>query len=183
MKSGAGQVFLVALLLLTTVMPYGRGSLVGRKATPSHIGNSGGIWVELGAGFAQPGVYHFIDGTTLCCVIKMTIEEFPESAVVRPSREGPLRSGEYLSVANKDSETIMIYRLWMSAGRRMVLAIPLELDSMSVADWQELPGIGPTLAARIEADRQKNGDFSAVQDLMRVRGIGPVRLTRLENFF
>lgn len=183
MKTGAGQVFLVALLLLTTVVQYGRGSLAVRGTPPLYVDNVDGIWVELGEGFPQPGVYHFIDGTTPRCVIKMTIEGLPNSVAPSPSGEGPLGSGEYLSVTIKDSEIIEISRKWMNAGRRMVLGVPLGLETMSLEDWQELPGIGPALASRIEADRQKNGEFSGLQDLKRVRGIGPVRLSRLEDFF
>ena len=36
-----------------------------------------------------------------------------------------------------------------------------------------LPGIGPALAARILADREENGAFASIDDLVRVSGIGP----------
>ena len=37
----------------------------------------------------------------------------------------------------------------------------------------ELPGIGPTLAARIVEYREKNGLFPTTAHLMKVEGIGP----------
>jgi competence protein ComEA len=44
----------------------------------------------------------------------------------------------------------------------------------------QLEGIGPTLAQRIIADRKQNGPFADVEDLVRVRGIGPKTIVRLK---
>lgn len=72
---------------------------------------------------------------------------------------------------------------WMPASKRMALAIPLHPQRMNQEDWQALPGIGPRLAARIEEDRQLNGDFGALEELMRVRGIGPKRINDWRSYF
>jgi len=44
---------------------------------------------------------------------------------------------------------------------------------------RELPGIGPVLAARIVETRERTGRFGSIDDLRRVRGLGPSRLDRL----
>jgi competence protein ComEA len=49
----------------------------------------------------------------------------------------------------------------------------LDLNSAGADELQLLEGIGPVLAARIIADRQKNGPYRSVNDLARVPGIGP----------
>ena len=51
----------------------------------------------------------------------------------------------------------------------------IDLNSASAEELQRLPGIGETLAAAIEADREANGPFSSPEDLMRVSGIGQKR--------
>ncbi len=81
------------------------------------------------------------------------------------------------------TENIEVKRGWMKASQRMVLRIPLQLETMTADDWLALPGIGPKLAARIEADRQKNGVCSSFRELKRVSGIGPKRLEAWEKFF
>lgn len=60
-------------------------------------------------------------------------------------------------------------------------AEPVELNSASFAELLRLPGIGPTLAERIIAYRERNGPFRSLEELLQVRGIGPKLLRRLEG--
>jgi len=55
------------------------------------------------------------------------------------------------------------------------IAIETKID-INTADWPELallPEIGPALAQRIVEDRQQRGPFASIDELDRVRGIGP----------
>ncbi len=63
-----------------------------------------------------------------------------------------------------------------SAGER------LDLNRATAADLEALPGIGPALAARIVAKRDSLRGFRTIDDLVRVRGIGPATLTRLRPY-
>ncbi|MEC7558072.1 MAG: helix-hairpin-helix domain-containing protein [Planctomycetota bacterium] len=56
----------------------------------------------------------------------------------------------------------------------------LDLNSANWAELSQLEGIGETLARRIVADREQNGRFTRVEDLQRVRGIGPRTVLRLK---
>lgn len=56
---------------------------------------------------------------------------------------------------------------------------PVDLNAASLDDLVALPGIGPATAARILEDRQARGPYRRVEDLLRVKGIGPKKLTRL----
>ena len=62
-----------------------------------------------------------------------------------------------------------------SAGER------LNINTATAAELQDLPGIGPVLANRIVAFRQENGDFTATEQLLLVKGFGEVLLDSLEN--
>lgn len=48
----------------------------------------------------------------------------------------------------------------------------VDLNLATAADLQELPGIGPVLAARIVAHREEHGSFTSVGELRQVAGIG-----------
>jgi competence protein ComEA len=51
----------------------------------------------------------------------------------------------------------------------------INLNTATAADLDRLPGIGPVLAARIVAEREKR-PFAKVEELRRVSGIGPKKL-------
>lgn len=51
----------------------------------------------------------------------------------------------------------------------------IDLNTATAAELDRLPGIGPVLAGRIVAEREKK-PFAGVDDLRRVSGIGPKKL-------
>jgi competence protein ComEA len=49
----------------------------------------------------------------------------------------------------------------------------LDLNTATATQLEELPGVGPVLAARIVAWREENGRFTSTDELREVSGIGP----------
>lgn len=56
----------------------------------------------------------------------------------------------------------------------------VNLNTASAAELEELPGIGPSTAARIVEYRQKNGSFKKIEDLLNIRGIGEKSFLKLK---
>ncbi len=57
----------------------------------------------------------------------------------------------------------------------------ININTADATTLQELPGIGPAMAGRIIAEREKAA-FSSVDDLTRVKGIGAKTLEKLRAF-
>jgi competence protein ComEA len=57
---------------------------------------------------------------------------------------------------------------------------PVNLNTATVAQLEELPGIGARTAERIVEYRQKSGGFKKVEDLMNVRGVGEKSFLKLK---
>ena len=57
----------------------------------------------------------------------------------------------------------------------------MNLNAATVAELVTLNGIGEATAAKIVADREANGPFATVDDLMRVPGIGEKKLAALRD--
>lgn len=56
---------------------------------------------------------------------------------------------------------------------------PLDLNRATAAELEALPGVGAALAERIVEWRRLHGPFRSVEELERVRGIGPALRARL----
>jgi len=50
------------------------------------------------------------------------------------------------------------------------------------AELDRLPGVGPSVARAVIAERERSGGFRQPDDLLRVRGVGPAILERIRPF-
>ena len=64
-----------------------------------------------------------------------------------------------------------------SAGKKS-LAVPVDLNTGTTSELQSISGIGPVLAAKIIAHRP----YKSVDDLLRVTGIGPKLLEKIQPY-
>lgn len=82
--------------------------------------------------------------------------------------------------------------LWAGGPRSAVRATPsgvmaaaaptdlrVDVNTASRTALEQLPGIGPSLAERIVADREAHGPFHSLAELDRVPGIGPKTIQKL----
>ena len=60
-----------------------------------------------------------------------------------------------------------------------VAARVININLASATQLEQLPGVGPATAKAIVAYREKYGAFNTVEDLLKVRGIGPAKLSEI----
>lgn len=58
----------------------------------------------------------------------------------------------------------------------------ISINSASAAQLEELPGVGPAIAGRIVEYRQANGGFKSIDEIERVKGIGPKKLESMRPY-
>jgi competence protein ComEA len=59
---------------------------------------------------------------------------------------------------------------------------PIDLNSATAAQLQQLPGIGPNTAKAIVDFRHKSGPFRRVDELLAIRGITKQRLEKIRPY-
>lgn len=69
-----------------------------------------------------------------------------------------------------------------SAAPIALRSIRIDINSADEAELGLLPEVGPALARAIVADRTAHGPFRSVEELDRVRGIGPATMRSLAPF-
>jgi competence protein ComEA len=87
---------------------------------------------------------------------------------------------------------LLLHGCWQAAirGERIEFdrAPPLQVEfqiDINQADWPEftlLPRIGETLARRIVEYRRQHGSFRTLDELQKVRGIGPKTMRRIRPY-
>ncbi len=83
--------------------------------------------------------------------------------------------------ADIDSAGSGVDNLRQSGNGGVTVSEKIDLNMAGFYDLQSLPGIGPVIAERIVAYRDSVGEFTAAEDLLKVRGIGPAKLKKLRD--
>ena len=124
------------------------------------------IIVDVAGAVTTPGVYSLPINSRVVDAIKAA---------------GGLKKGADTSDINqarilKDGEQIYVFAATTSSGgvaKRVVRKNgPVMINRATVKEFEALDGIGPVLANRIVAYRKINGPFTAIEDVMKVSGIG-----------
>ena len=66
----------------------------------------------------------------------------------------------------------------LAADEQLALGLPIDPNTAGVRELAHVPGLSRRLAQAVVQSRQAEGPFVAVEDLLRVRGIGPKRLAQ-----
>ncbi|HEX2240090.1 MAG TPA: helix-hairpin-helix domain-containing protein [Actinomycetota bacterium] len=135
------------------------------------------VLVHVAGAVRHPGLYELPAGARVADAIDMA--------------GGPRRNawldGINLAQVIADGMKIEIPRLGAAAGNVSSSASPsmgslINLNSADQAALESIPGVGPVTAAAILEHRARVGNFSAVEELLEVSGIGPATLEAIRPY-
>jgi hypothetical protein len=66
----------------------------------------------------------------------------------------------------------------LTGRERILLGLRVDVNRAGVEDLAAVPGLTRRIAVELVAERARGGPFAEMEDLLRVRGIGPARLAR-----
>jgi competence protein ComEA len=132
-----------------------------------------GLVVDVGGRVRRPGLVTLPVGARVADAVKAAGGALRERDLMQVNLAAKVADGQLLligvpGVAGADPAA--------AAGT----AGPVNLNSATVDQLDELPGIGPVLAQRIIDWRSANGGFTTVRDLDQVSGIGDAIFGELE---
>ncbi|PIE53955.1 MAG: competence protein ComEA [Dethiosulfovibrio peptidovorans] len=144
-------------------------------------------WVVYVTGAVRsPGVYHLPPDSRAYHLVESAGGLTPRADPVAVNLAAPLADGIHLHVPAKEALPGVV-GVGRSAGERAsskgrapseqpITSRPVNLNQADKTDLMALPGVGPVTAGRILDYRRKEGAFRSVDELLKVRGIGPRKL-------
>ena len=184
MRVGAGAALVLLLVgvgfavLMTAVTSHGSSAVVqpSPAASDAEPDAAGGpvIYVHILGQVRHPGLYALQDGARGVDIVAAAggFTEKADPAGINLARF--LTDGEQIVVPAK-GEVIPSGVGGPAAGGKV------NLNTADAAALDTLPRIGPALAQRILAWRDKNGPFASVEDLLDVPGIGDSTLEGMRD--
>lgn len=173
-----------AALLLVPVMMKSRTGQGSPDRAAFRVLSSGTVPVKISGDVHHPGMYMVPANSLAVSVIKMAEPIHPPKRYKADAyADLPLRSGSVVMLELLADGSHHIAVAGMTVPERMMMGLPLDISTMSEADFDRLPGIGPALAKRITEYRQNNGDSLSVKDLSKVEGIGEKKYRMILPYF
>lgn len=177
-------VLIVALIVTIPTILKSRPSAYYATPPAFSVYTSSGTMVMIDGDVRHPGIY--VIGANVMTGSAITLAEPVHNQEINGAKaiEGlPLRNGSVVHVTKKANNSLAITVGSIPAAQRMVLSIPLDIQTMNKDDFDRLPGIGPVLADRILQYRQNNGEKLKLEDLLAVSGIGEKKYNAPKKFF
>ncbi len=162
-----GVVGITALILLLASLGGTETGAVARSRTKVA---QNALFVALVGCVVRPGVYPVDSATRLFEVISAA------GGFTKCADEGSVNLARLVT----DGEQIIVSGSLGVTANTSASKL-LSLNSATVTDLETLPGVGPTLAGRIIDWKTANGNFSTVEDLLKVSGIGDKLFARIRT--
>lgn len=174
---------LSAVFFLIAAPP--RGSAVNLLPPPTPMP----IIVDIHGAVNQPGVYFLPEGSRIKDAVEAAggmIMDTDRDAVNLAAR---IKDGEKITIpylGDTKAASILVDSGEEPSGRstpleNQVVDDIVNINTATLEQLTELPGIGPALAEKIILYREAHGHFGTIDDIMNVSGIGPSKFEQLKN--
>lgn len=103
-----------------------------------------------------------------------------------------LSDGQKIYIPNKKEREANEEKAYITAesGNNVIIKDKVEggkkqkvnINEAKQEDFEELPGIGPSIAKKIIEYREQNGKFTSIDELQEVKGIGEAKLENIKEY-
>ncbi|RLA94803.1 MAG: hypothetical protein DRG25_01715 [Deltaproteobacteria bacterium] len=171
---------LIVLCILLGLYIY-RHYLPLRKSLQASDDKRPLIIIEIAGDVSNPGVYFFSQPPTLEEVLQKCGEQIGHLQITGSSYKTKLTTGITLRVIKSDHR-VKVDLISMSAEKKVLFGIPLDLNTAKADELASIPGIGLRISQEIVNFRKEQGYFSSLEELKKVKGIGEKKFKKIYKY-
>jgi competence protein ComEA len=176
----AGALLLIAALFVAGRYLAGAGAAEERTASAPASGElraepAPRLVVHVVGAVKKPGLYRLANGARIADALRRAGGATRRADLSLVNLAAPVSDG---------TQVVVPRRVSAATGGEAAAAAPggpVHLNTATVDQLDELPGVGPVTAQKIVDWREQHGAFSSVDDLDAIPGIGPARLEQLRE--
>jgi competence protein ComEA len=161
-------------------------TVADRRGAASSGGSGGDVVVHVAGAVVRQGLYRLEAGARVDDAVAAAGGPGGDADLDRINLAAPVADGERVYVPRRGEAVADPVPASGGGGRGGATAArgarppaPLDLNTATVEQLEELPGVGPSIARAIVDHRTRHGRFRAVDDLLDVPGIGEAKLASL----
>ena len=177
-KKGLIAVSLVAITFSVFLFLTTRGSAIAQESPKPVLSISpiqSTILIHVAGKVKKPDVYPLLQGSRVADAIKAAGGALKGVDTSEINLARVLVDGEqiYVGYVSKLSAT--------NPKSTKKFTGTININRATKPEFDSLAGIGPVIAARIITYRNQNGPFMAIEDLLKVSGVGPKTLEKIRS--
>jgi competence protein ComEA len=158
----------------------GHGRAAGTAEGAAHAGGGGGLYVHVAGAVRRPGLLRISGSARVASAIARAGGPARGADLTAVNLAQPLEDGQQVIVPRRGGASQATAATPGEAGAPAGASTP-SLATATLAQLDELDGIGPTLAKRIVEYRESHGGFRSLEELREVDGIGEKRFAALRK--
>ena len=164
-----------------TGVPLGGDSPGATGTDPTGL-DGNGVVVHVAGAVLQPGVFGLPVDARVGDAVTAAGGLVVGADADRLNLAAPLADGArvFVPLVGQDIPTELLVEGPPNSGPGGIEQV-IDINRADATALETLPGIGPATAAAILEHRERNGEFSSVEELLQVSGIGDAKLAALEG--
>ena len=142
------------------------------------------IVIDVAGKVLHPGIYKLRQGSRAADAIKAAGKQLKGVSLTDINLAEVLTDGQQIIVGAPPvaSASSKSKGKKLGASKGKITKGTININSATVVQFQQLPGVGAVMAARILAYRTAHGAFAAIDDLTKVSGMGKSKFANLKSF-
>jgi len=173
---------LLSLFFFLTFLPFSSNPgnpANGIRPIASDTPSNQEVWIEVDGEVKNRGVWSIGKGQTVREAIEKAGGAQGNLSLPADSMNAKMEKSARLHVVAEKGGQGKVLLQPLDPPKMKVLSIPVNINTAKAEELDILPGVGPTTAQAIVDFRETHGKFSALEDLLQVKGIGPKKFASL----